>query len=44
MVVIGTFLAAAEPAGCANAAAAETKTTKNAKATFADVFDIGAPL
>jgi hypothetical protein len=44
MVVVGTFPAAPEPAGCANEATAETKTTKNAKATFAEVFDIGAPL
>jgi hypothetical protein len=44
MVVIGTFPAAAEPAGCANEATVETKTTKNAKAALADVFDIVAPL
>jgi hypothetical protein len=44
MVVIGTFPAAAEPAGCANEATVETKATKNAKAALADVFDIVAPL
>jgi hypothetical protein len=44
MVVIGTFPAAAESAGCANEAPAETKTTKNAKASFVDVFDMEAPL
>jgi hypothetical protein len=42
MVVIGTFPAAAEPAGRANEAAAEAKTTKNAKATFTDLFDMGS--
>ena len=36
---------AAEPAPCANEAAGEAKTTKNAKATFTEVLDMGeAPL
>jgi hypothetical protein len=43
--VIGTFPVAAAPACCANEAAGEAKTTKNAKAIFTDVFDKGgAPL
>jgi hypothetical protein len=41
IVVIGTFTVAAEPPSRANEAAGEAKTTKNAKATFAQVFDIG---
>jgi hypothetical protein len=44
IVVIGTFPAAAEPAGWANEATVEIRTTKNAKATVADIFDMGAPL
>ena len=40
IVVIGTFPVAAEPPSRANEAAGEAKTTKNAKATFAQVFDI----
>jgi hypothetical protein len=32
---------AAEPAPCANEAAGEAKTTKNAKATFTEVLDMG---
>jgi hypothetical protein len=44
MVVIGIFLAAGEPADCANEATVETKIAMNEKATFADVFDIGTPL
>ena len=36
---------AAEPAPCANEAAGEAKTTKDAKATFTKVLDMGeAPL
>jgi hypothetical protein len=41
VVAIGTFPVAAEPACCANEAGAEAKTTKNANATFTDVFDMG---
>ena len=40
ILVSGTFPVAAEPASRANEAAAEAKTTKTAKATFAQVFDI----
>jgi hypothetical protein len=39
--VVGTFPVAAEPACCANEAAGEAKTTKNAQATFTEVFDMG---
>jgi hypothetical protein len=39
--LIGTFPVAAEPACCANEAAGEAKTTKNAKAAFTEVFDMG---
>jgi len=42
IIVIAPFSAAAEPAGRANEAAAEAKTTKNAKATFTEVFDMGS--
>jgi hypothetical protein len=41
IVVIGTFPVAAEPACCANEAAGEAKTTKNANAEFTDLFDMG---
>jgi hypothetical protein len=41
VVVIGTFPVAAELACCANKAAGETRTTKNANATFTEVFDTG---
>jgi hypothetical protein len=41
IVVISTFPVAAEPAGRANETAVEAKTTKNAKATFTDLFDMG---
>ncbi len=48
--LIGTFPIAPEPAGranpaiapLANEAAGEAKTTKNTKATFTDVFDMGS--
>jgi hypothetical protein len=40
IVVIGTFPVAAAPASRANEAPGEANTTKNAKATFAHVFDI----
>jgi hypothetical protein len=52
MPLIGTFPVAAEPAcranpaepPCrANEAAGQTKTKKNAKAIFTEVFDIGSP-
>jgi hypothetical protein len=39
--LIGTFPVAGSPAIRANEAADEAKTTKNAKATFTQVFDIG---
>jgi hypothetical protein len=41
IVVIGSFPVAAEPVCWANEAAGTAKTTKNAKATFTEVFDMG---
>ena len=44
IVVMGALPVAAEPACCANKAAGGTKTTKNAKATFTEVFDTESSL
>jgi hypothetical protein len=43
-IVIGTFPVAGSPAIRANEAAGEAKTTKNAKATFTQVFDMGSSI
>jgi hypothetical protein len=40
-VVIGAFRVVAKPAGCANEATREAKTTTNAKAHFTEVCDMG---